>query len=112
MRRVQILSALLLIAVSCLRGTELPEPAGTPILQDVSIMLSGGGLPAVDTRSSVTASEDGIRSAVVFFYMDGELQDDLTRNLSYSGSGVSTGRCTVELQAGKTYEVLAVAFSI
>ncbi len=112
MRRVQILSALLLIAVSCLRGPELPEPAGTPILQDVSIMLSGDGLPAVDTRSSVTASEDGIRSAVVFFYMDGELQDGLTRNLSYSGSGVSTGRCTVELQAGKTYEVLAVANAI
>ena len=94
---------------ACCGRYEIPEPLGGPLKKDVIIVISGGSLPAVDTRSSVTAAEDGIRSATVLFYKDGVLQEQLGKQVSFSGRGVSSCTITTELVAGCSYDILAIA---
>ena len=94
---------------ACSGRYEIPEPPGGPLKKEVNIVISGGSLPAVDTRSSVTAAEDGIRSATVLFFKDGVLQEQLGKQVSFSGRGVSSCTITMELVAGCSYDILAIA---
>ena len=109
MKRIAAALAALLCAAACLNTPELPEAPGEVRMSEVTIVISGGGLPAAETRSSVTAPEDGIRSVNLFFYSDDVLENSLTQYVNFSGNGVNTCTRTVELYAGKTYEVLVIA---
>lgn len=109
MRRITALFAVLAFAAGCHHADPLPEAPGEAPTRDVSIIISGGGLPASGTRSSVTATEDGIRSADIFIYCGEQLQNDLTQHMSFSGQGVKTCTRTVALTVGKTYDLLVIA---
>lgn len=109
MKRLIILLASIVCVVSCVRNANVPEAPIAPRFHEVSIVISGGGLPAVETRSSVTAAEDGIRMADILFYSDGKMEESLTKHVSFSGGGVSSCHCSVQLQEGKNYELLVLA---
>ena len=109
MKRIAAAFAAILCAAACRQAPELPEAPREMPMREVTIVISGGGLPAAGTRSSVTAPEDGIRSVNIFFYSDDNLESSLTQSMSFSGDGVNTCSRTVNLYAGKNYEVLVIA---
>ena len=93
---------------ACIERSPLPEVPGDAGSREIDIIISGVGQPAVDTKSSVTASEDGIRSATLLFYKDGILEEKLIRTTSFAGNGVSNCTISVELMVGSSYDILAM----
>ena len=67
MKRIAAAFAAILCAAACRQASEFPEAPREMPMREVTIVISGGGLPAAGTRSSVTAPEDGIRSVNIFF---------------------------------------------
>ena len=109
MKRIAAVFAALICTAACLQAPVLPEAPAEISTREVTIVISGEGLPGAFTRSSVTAPEDGIRSVNIFFYSNEELESGLTQYVNFSGDGVNSCTRTVNLFPGKTYEILVIA---
>ena len=107
MKRFAFLFAALLLVAAC--GREGAESAfsGRTGTKEVSFEISGDSLPALVTRSSVTAPEAALRTVDLFFYDNSRLCENMSVHRNVGGAGsCSIG---VEMEMGHTYEILAVA---
>ena len=109
MRRIYQIIFLSLCLSSCVREGPAVEFSGRTGPRTVSLSISGDALPAYGTRSSVTAGENGLGTIDIFFYHSGSLCSDLT----FSGNAGWSQSYTVdvELDGGKSYDVLVLANS-
>lgn len=91
----------------CIRISNSPG-ASAPALQDGPDQAKPAGLPLA-SKSSVSASEDGIYTLDIYFYYDGSLVDYRTVHSNPGGAGA----CEVEvsLRQDAAYEMLVIANS-